>query len=144
MLGTRRGEGSPEGTAGTDPGRDSYRLSRLTPLKPTGCSAEPDLGPGICILCKEEGILVHLPCTPPFSGHTQCHHAQDSGDLWPGHIRWHRLPVYHLVEQYPFCWQIHPEGVRKEINRCVCLGISPALRYCQCSSHQVYEELGQI
>ena len=68
MLGTRR-EGSPaeaiEGTSGTDPGRDSSRLSRLAPLTPTGCSAGPDLGPGFCISCKEEVILVHLPFTPP-------------------------------------------------------------------------------
>lgn len=38
-LGTRRGEGSPaeaiEGTSGTDPGRDSSRLNRLTLPTPT-------------------------------------------------------------------------------------------------------------
>lgn len=72
MLGTRTGEGSPagvvEGTVGTDPDRDSYRLSRLTPPTPTGCSAGLDSGTGICILCKEEGILIRLPHTAPFTG----------------------------------------------------------------------------
>lgn len=72
MLGTRRGDGSPagivEGIVGTDPGRDSYRLSRLTPPTPTSCSAGLDLGPRICILCKE--IQFHLPRTPSFTGQT--------------------------------------------------------------------------
>lgn len=68
-LGRRRGGDSPaeaiEGMSGTDPGRDSSRLRRLTPLTPTGCSAGPYLGPGFSISYKEDVILVHLPFTPP-------------------------------------------------------------------------------
>lgn len=82
-LGTRRGAEAVQGMSGTDPGRDSSRLSGLIVPTPTGCSAGPDLGAGVCISGKEGVNVVHRPFTSPSSWTDLTPPWAGQGDLQP-------------------------------------------------------------